>query len=92
MLDVVILSNRHQRIAARGEEEIVMYDYTKLRKTPIPPFMMDAFAKTWADQENQQLEAAINAFKIELRLMLLEKMTWDHEGAVEDLGVSNSGA
>lgn len=92
MLDVMILSTRHQRIAARGEEEIVMYDYTKMRKTPIPPFMMDAFAKLWADQESLKLEALILTLNIEIRLMLLEKLTWDREGAVEDLGASNGGS
>lgn len=90
MLDVMILSNRHQRIAARGEEEIVMYDYKKLRKTQIAPFMMEAFTKTWADQEEKKTDAAVNAFRMELRLMVLEKLTWDRQGAVEDFGVSNS--
>ncbi len=51
ILDVIILSERHQRIAARCEEDIVVYDYRKGKKTPLRPFMVEKFNETYKLQE-----------------------------------------
>ncbi|GAB7337396.1 hypothetical protein MBLNU457_g2741t1 [Dothideomycetes sp. NU457] len=51
VLDVLILSEVHQRPAARCVEDIVVYDYRKGKKTPLAPFMADAFKETWRLQE-----------------------------------------
>ncbi|CAG8961850.1 hypothetical protein HYFRA_00014041 [Hymenoscyphus fraxineus] len=86
VLDTSIISNRHQRVAARCEEEIVVYDYTKKRQTPFPPHMTEALENVWLDQEKRQSAVAFNLFCLEVRLMVLEKLTWDRDGAVEDFG------
>ncbi|KAA6415572.1 MAG: hypothetical protein FRX48_00288 [Lasallia pustulata] len=50
-LDVLILSERHQRPAARCVEDIVVYDYRRGKKAPLPPFMLEKFCETFALQE-----------------------------------------
>ncbi|KAF4632278.1 hypothetical protein G7Y89_g5841 [Cudoniella acicularis] len=86
ILDVLILSELHQRPAARCVEDIVMYDYRKGQKTAIRPFMMEAFEKTWREQTKQKnaCESRIKAIDSDLRD--LENITWNKEGAVEDMG------
>lgn len=56
-LDVMILSELHQRPAARCVEDIVVYDYKKGTKAAIRPFMMKAFERTWEEQEVSLPEA-----------------------------------
>lgn len=51
VLDVMILSELHQRPAARCVEDIAVYDYLKKKKATIRPFMLKAFEQTWAEQE-----------------------------------------
>ncbi|CAG8980877.1 hypothetical protein HYALB_00013182 [Hymenoscyphus albidus] len=86
VLETSIISNRHQRVAARCEEEIVVYDYTKKRQTPFPPQMTEALENFWLEQEKCQRTVRGVLFALELRLMILEKLTWDRDGAVEDFG------
>ena len=50
-MDVMILSELHQRPAARCVEDIAVYDYLKKRKATVRPFMLKAFEQTWAEQE-----------------------------------------
>jgi acyl-CoA thioesterase FadM len=85
-LDVLILSELHQRIAARCTEEIVVYDYKANRKADVKPFMMDAFRHLWNLQEREQRQAETVIREVEARVRDLEVQTWDREGAVEDLG------
>ena len=85
-LDVLILSERHQRAAARCVEDIVVYDYQQGRKTAIRPFMFKAFRKTFElqeiakEQNNQHVRALLNGVE------RLEKATWNRSDAKEDLG------
>ena len=85
-LDVMILSELRQRPAARCEEDIVVYDYKKGQKTPIPPFMMDAFQQTWEAQEAEKERAEGKMKDVLWAVRRAEQQTWDKEGAVEDMG------
>lgn len=86
ILDVMILSERQQRPAARCVEDIVVYDYKNGRKTPMPPFMLTAFGETYKLQEEAR---KINTKKVEALLadlQALEKASWDRSDAKEDFG------
>lgn len=90
VLDVLILSELHQRPAARCVEDIVVYDYRKGKKAPLTPFMLDAFRNTWQLQQE-----AKNKFGGRVRSLLegvekLEKESWDRPDATEDFGSAGS--
>lgn len=86
VLDVMIMSELRQRPAARCVEDIVVYDYKKGQKTPLPPFMMDAFRKTWEAQEAEKERVGERMKEVLLAVRSMEQRTWDREGAVEDMG------
>lgn len=86
ILDVMILSELHQRPAARCVEDIVVYDYKAGKKVGIRPFMMDAFKETWEEQEAEKKRVERRIEELEGVLRGIEKETWDREGAVEDMG------
>ena len=84
--DVLILSELHQRPAARLIEDCVLYDYLKSRKTTFKPFMLDILQETWRLQEEAK---RINRQRVQVlddRIRTLEVESWDREGAVEDMG------
>jgi hypothetical protein len=85
-LDVVILSEKYQRIAAICSEDIVVYDYRLGKKVAIRDFMMNAFRQAWAEQlaEKARVEKEIQG--IENMVRTLELKTWDQEDAKEDFG------
>lgn len=85
-LDVLIVSERHQRVAARCVEDIVVYDYRRREKTNMQPFMLEQFDQTWRAQEEAQRVNTVKASKLEERVRRLEEESWDKEGAVEDAG------
>lgn len=87
-LDVIILSERHQRAAARCIEDLVVYNYRERTKTELSDFMVAQFQHTWRAQEAAK---AINETRIKdllIKVEKLEKASWDQEGAQEDLGGS----
>ena len=86
VLDVLILSEVHQRPAARCVEDIVVYDYREGKKTPLAPFMADAFKETWRLQEEAKKRNSERVNHLLGRVRSLEKDTWDRADAVEDLG------
>jgi hypothetical protein len=86
ILDVMILSELHQRPAARCVEDIVVYDYRAGKKVEIRPFMMAAFERTWKDQEEERSRVEKRIAEIESAVGNLERETWNREGAVEDFG------
>ena len=86
ILDVMILSELHQRPAARCVEDIVVYDYKKGRKTELRPFMMEAFHETWERQEDAKRRVGERIKILDEEVRALERETWDREGAVEDMG------
>lgn len=85
-LDVVILSELHQRASARCFEDIVAYDYTKGRKAAIPPWMLEAFEKTWEEQKLEEKKVGERVEEVDGLVKALEKETWAKDGAVEDMG------
>lgn len=66
-LKVLILSEKHQRASAECTEEIVVYDYNKGAKTHMAPFMLEAFIKTW--EEQQKICVKIHAASVKLLLV-----------------------
>jgi hypothetical protein len=86
ILDVMILSELHQRPAARCVEDIVMYDYKKGRKTELRPFMMDAFHETWEKQEDAKSRVGEKIKLLDDEVRVLERESWDREDPVEDFG------
>lgn len=86
VLDVLILSELHKRPAARCVEDIVVYDYKRGKKTPLRPFMVDAFRQTWQLQEEAKKQNSDRVRSLLDRVQALEKDTWDNPDAVEDLG------
>lgn len=86
VLDVVVLSHRHRRAAAKLEEDVVIYDYRAGTKAALPPFMLDTMAVTFRRQEAERARARARIWELLSRVEGLEKETWDREGAVEDLG------
>ncbi|KAF4768534.1 hypothetical protein HAV15_002274 [Penicillium sp. str.  len=86
-LEVMILSEAHQRPAARCFEDIVIYDYKKNRKTVnIPPFVMEQFETMWRQQEQEEVNWRQRIADIETRVRNLELGSWDRADAVEDNG------
>ena len=81
------MSELHQRAAARCIEDIVVYDYKQGRKAPLKPFMIDAFQRTWTEQEDAKVRNGERVRTILERVRRLEKGCWDKDGAVEKFGV-----
>lgn len=88
LLDVLILSELHQRAAARAEEDIVVYDYRKGKKVEVRPFMRSVFERIWEEQEGEKRRVRARREEVEAMVRELERGSWDREGAVEDMGGS----
>lgn len=86
--EIIILSQRHQRIAARCWESLVMYDYRQGRKMPLRPFMIQQFSDTWKAQEKAKAKSELRARELMMRVKSLEKDSWDRPGAIENMGGS----
>jgi hypothetical protein len=86
LLDVMIVSESKQRVAARCEEDIVVYDYKQGVKVPVRPWMMEGFKRVWGEQEGERERVIGRIQEIEEVVGRLEKESWDKEGAVEDMG------
>lgn len=84
----MILSERHQRVAARCEEENVLYDYRVGRKVPLRPFMRAVLEDTWRRQVAAQEEFSARVRALLERVRALERESWDRPGAVESFGSS----
>ena len=88
MLDVLILSEKHKRPAARCVEDLVVYDYRKGEKSPLRDFMLDKFQETYNLQEETRQGNEIRVQGLLQRVERLEKETWDREDAEEDMGMA----
>ena len=86
ILDVLILSERHQRPAARCIEDLVIYDYKRGSKTPIRGYMVKAFRKAWELQEAAKIRNEQRIRALLESVTRLERNNWNREGAVEDTG------
>ncbi|KAI5789419.1 thioesterase-like superfamily-domain-containing protein [Pyronema domesticum] len=84
-LDVMILSEKHQRPAARCIEDIVVYDYVPQDpskapgKAPIPGFIEDVFNETARLQEAAKQDARRRMMEIENKVDMLEKVVLGRE-------------
>jgi hypothetical protein len=85
-LDCIILSHNARRIAARLEEDIVIYDYKAARKTAMPDFMVRLFGETFRLQEEEMRRARGRIWQLIREVEELERETWNRDDAVEDMG------
>lgn len=86
LFQVVIMSELHQRIAARVTEDCVLYDYNVGKKAAMKPFMVEVLRETWRLQEEAK---RVNSKRVEGllgRVRRLEQSSWDRADAVEDMG------
>ena len=88
ILDVLILSEKHKRPAARCVEDIVLYDYRKGQKTPLRDFMVEKFQKIFDVQEETKKRNEMRVQGLLQRVERLEKETWDRKDAKEDMGTA----
>jgi hypothetical protein len=86
LLDVIILSESHQRPAARCEEDVVIYDYRAAKKTALPPFVLTKLLETFELQEKTKAACSHQVQQLLSRVRDLEKASWDRPDAVEDMG------
>ena len=86
ILDVVIMSELHQRVAARVVEDCPVYDYRIGKKATLPPFMIDVLRETWRLQEEAKQVNTLRVQSISDRVRQLELDSWDRADAVEDTG------
>lgn len=73
-------------MAARLEEDIVVYDYRAAAKAPLPGFAVQGFRETFQRQEAETARARERIWELVGEVEKLEKETWNREDAVEDLG------
>lgn len=87
-LDVLILSEKHRRAAARCVEDVVLYDYRHSKKLALAsmPFMLNALRETYELQEREREKTLLRREKLERRVRSLEKASWDRADATEDVG------
>lgn len=86
ILDVIILSERHRRPAARCVEDIVVYDYKQGKKAPLPSFMLEQFRETFALQEAAKKKYSERVIHLSKQVRELETASWDRPDAKEDFG------
>ena len=88
--EVVILSELHQRVAAKVTEDCVLYDYRASKKTTLKPFMVDVLRETWRLQEEAKRTNSNRVNALLDRVRKLEVESWDKHDAVEDIGSARS--
>ena len=88
LFQVVILSELHQRIAARVTEDCVLYDYRIGKKTTLKPFLVDVLRETWRLQEEAKRANSHRVGALLDRVRKLEVESWDSTDAVEDMGTA----
>lgn len=86
LLDCVVLSHGHKRIAARLYEDVSFYDYRTASKTQMPEFVRKVLTDIWRQQLQETALTRMRIWELVAAVERLEKQTWDREDAVEDLG------
>lgn len=86
LLDVMILSEGKQRVAAKAEEDVVVYNYKKMKKSTLPDYMLTQFQRQFEEQEQAKQHSIERVTGILREVQQLEKDTWDRPDAKEDLG------
>lgn len=90
LLDVMILSDLHQRPAARCLEDVVVYHYPTAKKSPLAPFMLQQFQETFDLQEAAKKKNQAKVKSIDDQVRRLETESWDRPDAKEDFGNGKS--
>ncbi|KAL1898277.1 hypothetical protein Sste5346_003685 [Sporothrix stenoceras] len=90
LLDCVVLSHSHKRIAARLYEDVSFYDYRIASKTQMPEFIHKVLADIWRQQQQEMVLTRTRIWGLVAAVEQLEKQTWDREDAVEDLGATST--
>lgn len=85
-IGVLVLSDRHQRPAARWVEDLVFNNYVDGRKSELKSSMFIALQDAWVAQEKHRTQCEKRIHELIIRLKKLEKASWDREGAQEDMG------
>lgn len=83
LLDVMILSEGKQRVAAKAEEDVVVYNYKKGRKSNLPDYMLCQFKKQFEEQEDSKARNDRRVREILDTVARLEEETYSQK---EDLG------
>lgn len=86
ILECLVLSHNHRRIAARVSEDIAIYDYRRAAKTAMPAFMHAMLDRTWDEQVAAAGRSRRRIWELVAEVEALEGETWNRGGAVEDLG------
>lgn len=86
ILDVLILSELRQRPAARCIEDLVVYNYRQGKKSPLPPWMLEQFRRTFDLQEEAKKENSMRIRGLLDKVRKLEQSSWDRPDAKEDFG------
>lgn len=89
ILDVLVLSELHRRVAARCVEDIVIYDYKAEKKCAMEAFMIDRLQETFELQEQAKQKYGSMALGLIQRVKELEKGSWNRADAKEDFGSAN---
>ncbi|KAL9132130.1 MAG: hypothetical protein Q9217_000064 [Psora testacea] len=87
-LDVLILSEKEQRPAARCVEDIVVYDYRKGQKSSLKDFMVTKYYETFSIQQKAMQRNATKIQNLLQGVRRLEKESWDRQDAMEDIGTA----
>lgn len=83
LLDVMILSEGKQRVAAKAEEDVVVYNYKKGQKSNLPDYMLYQFKKQFDEQEESKTKNDKRVREILDIVARLEEETYSQK---EDLG------
>ncbi|CAK7218775.1 hypothetical protein SCUCBS95973_003598 [Sporothrix curviconia] len=86
LLDCMVLSHSHKRIAARLYEDVSFYDYRIAAKTQMPEFVRTVLTDIWHQQQQEMAQARSRIWELVALVERLEKQTWDRIDAVEDNG------
>lgn len=71
-MEVVVLSDRHQRIIARALETNVLFDYQKNEKSPMPEFMQEALKRAKYAQGDEYLRVMARRAEIDQQVIEVE--------------------
>lgn len=90
LLDVMILSEGKQRVAAKAEEDVVVYHYTQGKKSTLPDYMLTQFKRQFEEQEQAKQNSIKRITDVVNKVQRLEKDTWDRPDAKEDVGSAST--
>lgn len=72
-LEGVCLSEKHQRIAAQIEEEVVVYDYAKGKRIEMPGWMEEVMRRQEEEERGEGMDVREEKGEIDAEVERLEK-------------------